>query len=193
MKLNKTKQTNDYITLGIIIVLHFVIFTASSIIGMTAIGNIFVYPACSLLWGILFVLLAKKAKNKIVIFLYPFILALIQFMNFWLTGVIGIFGALATYLLYKTLDSEKFSTLTIAYTAMIVFMYLGATIPVIYFKDVFFEIMPAYAELYSKVYDILIGYMFYVGLFSSIICAIIGSFIGKKALHKHFEKSGIIL
>ena len=189
----KKSSVKDYITLGIIIVLHFVIFTLSTPLGMSPVGNIFVYPACALLWGVLFILLCKKTTKPIIIFLYPFILGLVQIMNFWLTGVIGIVGAIATFLIWKTMDKTKFKTIVASYTTMITFMYLGGTLPVIFFKDTFFEIAPAYAELYHQVYDILVGSMFYVGLVATIACAVIGAFLGKVILKKHFEKSGIMI
>ena len=190
-KKKRNSSVKDYITLGIICVLHIVIFAASTPLSLNPIGVVFSYPLCALLWGTLFILLCKKTSNPTVVFLYPFLVALMQFMNFWVTGIIQIVGALIVLAIYVKLDRTKFSTLALAYTSMIVCMYLGGTLPVIYFKDMFFEIMPAYAELYAKVYDLITGYMFFVGLGATIICAIIGAFIGKLILKKHFEKSGI--
>ena len=193
MKDKKKSGVKDYITLGIVIVIHFVIFTASAPLGMTGIGNVFVYPACAILWGTLFVLLCKKVQKPIIILLYPLILALVQAMNFWVTSIFGIVGAVLTFILWSKLDKTKFSSIVISFTTMITFMYLGATLPILWFKDMFFEIMPAYAELYSQVYDVVSGYMFFVGLAAAIVCAILGAFLGKAILKKHFEKSGIII
>ena len=190
---SKNSKVKDYITLGIIVVLHLVVFTLSAPFTLSAVGVVLSYPLCALFWGTLFILLWKKTDNAVVVFLYPFLVALMQLVNFWLTSVIQIIGALLVLLFFKLLDNKKFSTIVLAYTSMIVCMYLGGTVPVIYFKDMFFESIPAYAELYTKVYDVLVGNIFYVGLIAAVICAIIGAFIGKLILKKHFEKSGIII
>lgn len=193
IKDRKKSKVKDYITLGIICVLHIVIFSASAPLTFNPIGVVFSYPLCALFWGILFILLCKKTSNPTVVFLYPFLVALMQFMNFWVTGVIQIIGACLVVLIYVKLDRNKFSTLVLSYTSMIVCMYLGGTVPVIYFKDMFFEAIPAYAELYTQVYDILTVYMFIGGLLASIICAVLGALLGKVVLKKHFEKSGIVI
>lgn len=164
-----------------------VIFSASAPFTLSAIGVVFSYPLCALFWGTLFILLYKKTNNPTVIFLYPFLVALIQLMNFWLTAVFQIIGACLVLLFYTKLDRNKFSTLVLSYTSMIVCMYLGGTVPVIYFKDMFFEAIPAYTDLYTKVYNVLTAYVFVGGLVAAIICAIIGAFIGRIILKKHFE------
>ena len=192
-KKKKNSAVKDYITLGIICVLHIVIFSASAPISFNPIGVVFSYPLCALLWGTLFILLCKKTSNPTVVFLYPFLVALMQFMNFWITGVIQIIGACLVVLIYVKLDRTKFSTLVLSYTSMIVCMYLGGTLPVILFKDMFFKAIPAYAELYTEVYNILTAYMFIGGLIAAIICAVLGAFLGKVLLKKHFEKSGIVI
>ena len=193
IKEKKSSSIKDFITIGIVLVLHYVIFIASAPLGMTGVGNIFVYPLCSLLWGTLFILLCKKVDKPVLIMIYPLILALIQFMNFWATGVIGLVAAVAVFAILQFMDSSKFSTIAIAYTTMITILYLGATVPVLLFKDMFFELMPQYADLYLQVYNALSGYLFFAGLAAAVVCAILGALLGRKLLKKHFEKSGIAI
>ena len=50
----------------------------------------------------------------------------------------------------------------------------------------------AYADLYSTVFDMLIGPMFFVGLAATVVGCVVGAFLGKLLLKKHFQKAGIV-
>ena len=49
-----------------------------------------------------------------------------------------------------------------------------------------------YADLYSTVFDMLIGPMFFVGLAATVVGCVVGAFLGKLLLKKHFQKAGIV-
>ena len=59
-------------------------------------------------------------------------------------------------------------------------------------KDMYLASVSSYAELYSTVFDMIVGPFFFVGLAATIIGCIIGAFLGKALLKKHFQKAGII-
>lgn len=48
------------------------------------------------------------------------------------------------------------------------------------------------ADLYSTVFDMLIGPMFFVGLAATVVGCVVGAFLGKLLLKKHFQKAGIV-
>lgn len=197
MKLDKIKNPNklnvrDFITLAIIIVLHFVLFTASTPLGMTVVGNLFVYAFCGVLWGSIFLLLCTKVNKPWIVFFYGIVIALMQLMNFWGSSFFIALGSIIAEIIWHKLDRKKFSTMVISYIVLITFMYFGLSVPLIFIKDLYLAALPAYVDLYTAVYELAASYMFFVGLIATIIGCIIGAFIGKLLLKKHFIKSGIV-
>lgn len=115
-----------------------------------------------------------------------------QLMSFWGVALVIAVGAVIAELFWRTLDRHKFSTMLLCFTVQVVFLYLGMTIPLIFMKDMYLAAVSAYADLYSTVFDMLIGPMFFVGLAATVVGCVVGAFLGKLLLKKHFQKAGIV-
>lgn len=194
IKKNSEKMNvRDYITAAIMYVLMFIVYAAvGSPIGMTVAGSIFVFAACALVWGTIFMLLFTKVNKKGVVLLFGLIWAAMQLMSFWGVAVVIAIGAIVSEILWRKMNRRKFSTMLICFTVQVVFLYLGMTLPLIFMKDMYLASVSSYAELYSTVFDMIVGPFFFVGLAATIIGCIIGAFLGKALLKKHFQKAGII-
>lgn len=200
MENNATTQKNseklnvrDYITTAICFVLLYVVFAVvGTPIGMSVVGNLFIFAVCAILWGTIYMLLFTKVNKKGVALLFGLILAVLQLMNFWAIALVLAIGAVVSELVWRKLDRHKFSTMLICFTIQIVFWYLAQALPLIFLKDMYLAAVPAYAELYSSVYELYVGPMFFVGFLATVIGCIAGGFIGKLLLKKHFEKAGIV-
>lgn len=193
-KMNSERMTvRDYITTAIMFVLMFIVFSVvGTPVGMSVIGNLFVFAVCAILWGTIFLLLYTKVNKKGVVLLFGLILAALMLMNFWLISLIIALGAVIAEIVWRRLDRKKFSTMLICFIIQIVFWYLAMTLPLIFLKDLYLSAVPAYAELYSAVFEIVVGPMFFAGLGATILGCVIGAFIGKLLLKKHFTKAGIV-
>ncbi len=192
-KKNEKMNVRDYITTAIMIVLIFVVFVlVGAPIGMTVIGNIFPFAVCSILWGTIFLLLYTKVNKKGVVLLVGLILAALQLANFWAIAVVIALGAIIAEFFWRKLNRHKFSTMLICFTTQIIFWYLGMFLPLIFMKDMYIAALPAYEHLYSSVFDIIIGPMFFVGLAATVVGCTVGAFLGKLLLRKHFLKAGIV-
>ena len=200
MENNATTQKNseklnvrDYITTAICFVLLYVVFAViGTPVGMSVVGNLFIFAVCALLWGTIYMLLFTKVNKKGVALLFGLILAVLQLMNFWAIALVLAIGAVVSELVWRKLDRHKFSTMLICFTIQIVFWYLAQALPLIFLKDMYLAAVPAYAELYSSVYELYVGPMFFVGFLATVVGCIAGGFIGKLLLKKHFEKAGIV-
>ncbi|MCR5482431.1 MAG: MptD family putative ECF transporter S component [Clostridia bacterium] len=200
MENNATTQKNseklnvrDYITTAICFVLLYVVFAVvGTPVGMSVVGNLFIFAVCAILWGTIYMLLFTKVNKKGVALLFGLILAVLQLMNFWAIALVLAIGAVVSELVWRKLDRHKFSTMLICFTIQIVFWYLAQALPLIFLKDMYLAAVPAYAELYSSVYELYVGPMFFVGFLATVIGCIAGGFIGKLLLKKHFEKAGIV-
>ena len=192
-KNSEKMNVRDYITAAIMYVIMFIVYAAvGSPIGMTVAGSIFVFAACALVWGTIFMLLFTKVNKKGVVLLFGLIWAAMQLMSFWGVAVVIAIGAIVSEILWRKMNRRKFSTMLICFTVQVVFLYLGMTLPLIFMKDMYLASVSSYAELYSTVFDMIVGPFFFVGLAATIIGCIIGAFLGKALLKKHFQKAGII-
>lgn len=192
-KNNEKMNVRDYITAAIMYVLMFLVYAGvGAPIGMTVAGSLFVFAACAVVWGTIFILLFTKVNKKGVVLLFGLIWAAMQLMSFWGVAIVIAIGAVIAELLWDKLDRRKFSTMLLCFTVQVIFLYLGMTLPLIFTKDMYLAAVSAYADLYSTVFDMLIGPMFFVGLAATVVGCIVGAFLGKLLLKKHFEKAGIV-
>ena len=192
-KNNEKMNVRDYITAAIMYVLMFLVYAGvGAPIGMTVAGSLFVFAACAVVWGTIFILLFTKVNKKGVVLLFGLIWAAMQLMSFWGVAIVIAIGAVIAELLWDKLDRRKFSTMLLCFTVQVIFLYLGMTLPLIFMKDMYLAAVSAYADLYSTVCDMLIGPMFFVGLAATVVGCIVGAFLGKLLLKKHFEKAGIV-
>ena len=192
-KNNEKMNVRDYITAAIMYVLMFLVYAGvGAPIGMTVAGSLFVFAACAVVWGTIFILLFTKVNKKGVVLLFGLIWAAMQLMSFWGVAIVIAIGAVIAELLWDKLDRRKFSTMLLCFTVQVIFLYLGMTLPLIFMKDMYLAAVSAYADLYSTVFDMLIGPMFFVVLAATVVGCIVGAFLGKLLLKKHFEKAGIV-
>lgn len=192
-KNNEKMNVRDYITAAIMYVLMFLVYAGvGAPIGMTVAGSLFVFAACAVVWGTIFMLLFTKVNKKGVVLLFGLIWAVMQLMSFWGVAIVIAIGAVIAELLWDKLDRRKFSTMLLCFTVQVIFLYLGMTLPLIFMKDMYLAAVSAYADLYSTVFNMLIGPMFFVGLAATVVGCIVGAFLGKLLLKKHFEKAGIV-
>ena len=133
-----------------------------------------------------------KVNKKGIVLLFGLIWAAMQLMSFWGVALVIAVGAVIAELFWRILDRHKFSTMLLCFTVQVVFLYLGMTIPLIFMKDMYLAAVSAYADLYSTVFDMLIGPMFFVGLAATVVGCVVGAFLGKLLLKKHFQKAGIV-
>ena len=192
-KNNEKMNVRDYITAAIMYVLMFLVYAGvGAPIGMTVAGSLFVFAACAVVWGTIFILLFTKVNKKGVVLLFGLIWAAMQLMSFWGVAIVIAIGAVIAELLWDKLDRRKFSTMLLCFTVQVIFLYLGMTLPLIFMKDMYLAAVSAYADLYSTVFDMLIGPMFFVGLAATVVGCVVGAFLGKLLLKKHFQKAGIV-
>lgn len=64
-KNNEKMNVRDYITAAIMYVLMFLVYAGvGAPIGMTVAGSLFVFAACAVVWGTIFMLLFTKVNKK---------------------------------------------------------------------------------------------------------------------------------
>lgn len=117
-KLKKSDKMNvrDYITAAILYVLMFLVYAGvGAPIGMTVAGSLFVFAACAVVWGTIFMLLFTKVNKKGIVLLFGLIWAAMQLMSFWGVALVIAVGAVIAELFWRTLDRHKFSTMLLCF------------------------------------------------------------------------------
>lgn len=192
-KNSQRMNVRDYITTAIMLVLLFIVYiVVGAPVGLSVAGCLFIFAVCSILWGTIYLLLFTKVNKKGVPLLFGSILAVIMFLNFWAVAIPLELGAVIAEIVWRKADRRKFSTMLACFTIQTVFGYLGMTLPLIFLKELYLAAIPAYAELYGAVFNLVIGPMFFVALAATVVGCVAGGFLGKVLLKKHFLKAGIV-
>lgn len=191
-------ETRDFISVGIFSLIYSVVaFVVGGIAQITPITFPFMPMIVALFTGTVFMLFVAKIPKRGALSILGAIAAILLFVTgmFWLMSVFFlVFGVIAD-LICASADFRSFRRNQIAY-CVLALAPMGAYIPM--------ALMPAQFDAFMKSKGGLAsfdGIIHTIGatwwvlplmVVGTIICAVIGGWIGKKRLTKHFEKAGIV-
>jgi energy-coupling factor transport system substrate-specific component len=196
MKQNKL-QVKELITLGVLNAVFIVIFSIVGIVlGMFPVTYLFMPAVVAVPLGVVFMLLmAKVAKTGA--FLISGILqgaVLLLLGVYWpvITTIViaAMIGELIVQGAYKS-----FKRIATGYAALICGYSLGSFAPLVFFADAYkaMAVGRGYDEGYiNKLIELLNGPVLLGILVVSIAGALLGAFLGKRIMKKHFVKAGIV-
>ncbi|NEU06634.1 MULTISPECIES: MptD family putative ECF transporter S component [Clostridium] len=197
LKTNKL-QTKDLVTIGIFTAIYFVITILVMILVAIAPVIWLLYPGIlAVVCGVIYMLLTAKIEKTGPVFIMSTITGIIYLVTGECTWVI-----LATYVvtgliaevIRSSFGYKSFKGNLFAYCVFSLGM-IGSPLPLWLFHDSFIQSIiemgmdPSYVE---KISTMVSGWSFIGMIIVTIICAIIGGFIGKSMLKKHFQKAGIV-
>ncbi|GAA0117344.1 MptD family putative ECF transporter S component [Clostridium senegalense] len=197
LKTNKL-QTKDLVTIGIFTAIYFVITILVMILVAIAPVIWLLYPGIlAVVCGVVYMLLTAKIEKTGPVFIMSTITGIIYLVTGECTWVI-----LATYVvtgliaevIRSSFGYKSFKGNLFAYCVFSLGM-IGSPLPLWLFHDSFIQSIiemgmdPSYVE---KISTMVSGWSFIGMIIVTIICAIIGGFIGKSMLKKHFQKAGIV-
>lgn len=191
-------QTRDFISVGIFSLIYAVVaFVIGGVAQMTPVTFPFMPMIVALFTGTVFMLYVAKIPKKGALSILGVIAAILLFVTgmFWMMSLFFlIFAVIADFICasgrFKSLKKALISYCVMALAPM------GAYIPM--------AIMPAQFDAFMKNkgnFASFEGIIHSIGatwwalplmVVGTIVCALIGGFIGQKLLKKHFEKAGIV-
>lgn len=189
-------EVKDLILIGVMaILLYACMFVVVLILGMNPLTYLFAPAISGIPAGIVMMLLLSKAPKKGTFFLAASVVAVfflimgrlpLDVITMVVCGLIG-------ELLYGALGRKSFRGMAMAHAVYTCGLTLVAFISVVLLKDAFAEAFAMYGESYiSKIIE-LVTPLSLAGLcLLSAFCGIIGAYIGKILLKKHFEKAGVL-
>jgi energy-coupling factor transport system substrate-specific component len=189
-------QVKDLILIGVMAILLFAcMFVVVMILGMNLLTYLFAPAIAGIPAGIVMMLLLSKAPKTGTFFLASAVIAVfflimgrlpLDVVTMLVCGVIG-------EVLYGALGRKRFRGMAAAHAVYTCGLTLVAFISVVLLKDAWAKAFAGYGRSYiAKVIE-WVTPMSLVGLcLLSALCGLIGAWLGKCLLKKHFEKAGVL-
>ncbi|MCI5493403.1 MAG: MptD family putative ECF transporter S component [Lachnospiraceae bacterium] len=194
MKNDAKLKGKDLINIGIYAAIYCVIMTAIAMLGFIPIMMPLLCVLVPLLGGIPMMLFMTKVSKFGMVTIYSIIVGLFL----WITGmgywpfIFGIvFGFLAD-LIAKS-GSYKSSRKTILSYAVFCLVVFGNFIPLFINAEKYFETRQSFGDEYITSLSSIMSHTWLAPVLcvATLVCGLIGGFIGRAVLKKHFEKAGI--
>lgn len=188
-------NVKDLINIGIFTVVYFIVFFISGVLGYVPIFAVIIPLLLGILGGIPFTLfLTKTSKFGGVTIMGTLVGLLCFFMGqHWLSIVFGIVCGLISDIIFKSGNYKSFKKTMLGYCVFTQWV-IGSMLPMWIMRDVFFERSKSMAseEYLSAMMKLTADWMLPVVIVLGVIGAVIGAYIGRATLKKHFKKAGIV-
>lgn len=194
MNTNKLK-IKDLVTIGVFTVIYFIVMFGVGMIGMIPILFL-IYPTIlGIVTGVIIMLFMAKVQKPFALFILGIISPLIMFSmgHTYITPVHALIVMTIAELIRKAGNYKTFHYNMLSFAVFNTWI-CGSLMQMLLVKDRYLEMcLQMMEEEYTRGLERLITYpnmaLVYIGAF---VGGIIGAYIGKAFLKKHFEKAGII-
>lgn len=185
----------DLVNTAVFTVIYFVIFNVCAMTGFAPVMAIFYPVLTALVAGIPCVLFYTKIQRFGLVTLMGVLLGLIFFlMGFGFYGIItGAICGLVADLLMKAGGYKRWLTMLFGYSVFSVWQ-IGTQLPMFIMGD-------AYVEMYRQsqgdafadgLATLVHGYMVPVVIIATALGGVVGAYLGRAVLNKHFKRAGIV-
>lgn len=189
-------NTKDLINIGIFTVLYFVMFFITGMLGYIPVFVVLLPLVLGILCGIPFTLFLTKTGKFGAVTIMGFLVSLLCFLvgQSWISIIFGVvFGFLAD-LIFKAGNYKSWRLTVLGYCVFTEWV-IGSMLPMWIMRDVFFETYRTQGgteEYISAVMNLTSTYMIPVVVLLGIIGGVLGAYLGRAVLKKHFKKAGIV-
>ena len=197
-ELHTRLETRDFISVGIFSLIYAVVaFVIGGIVQMTPVTFPLMPPVVALFNGAIFMLYVAKIPKRWALTILGIIGGVLLFITgmFWMMSVFFVVMGFLADLICASGQFKSFRRNLTAYCVMAL-SPMGAYIPMVVMPSQFDEFMKGKGdfEAFSGVIHSIGANWWAIPLMmlATIICAVIGGFIGRSLLKKHFKKAGIV-
>ncbi len=191
-------QTRDFISVGIFSLIYAAVaFIIGGVAQMTPLTFPFMPMVVALFTGTVFMLYAAKIPKRGAITILGVIAGILLFITgmFWMMSAFFVAFGIIADLICASGQFKSFKRNMAAY-CLLALAPMGAYVPMAVMPAQFDEFMSKKGDVssFAGVIDAIGAQWWAIPLMTlgTIICALIGGYIGKKLLKKHFEKAGIV-
>lgn len=191
----KTKLTaKNLITVGLFTAIYFVLFFATGMLGYIPIFMVILPLLCPLITGIPFMLFLTKVNTFGMVTIMGTIVGILMFItgHSWTVFVLGVLcGVVADFIL----QSGKYKGWKTTLIGFAVFSewVVGAVLPMFTMRETYFaQLRTGYGDAYTDALMALTpNWALYVMILLVVVGAVVGAYLGRAVLKKHFVKAGI--
>lgn len=186
-------QGKDLINVGIFTAIYFVIVFALAMLGYIPIVMPLLCVITPIIGGIPFMLFLTKVKKFGMILIMSIIMGILMLLTGmgYYSLLVGIVSGLIAELIYKSGKYESSSKAILASGFFSIWIW-GNYIPMFINIEGYFSTRQSFgADYINALTNLMQSWMCPVLLIASFVCGIIGGFLGKALLKKHFKKAGI--
>ena len=193
--MEKKLQAKDLIRIGIFTAIYFVIFFATGMLGYIPILFILLPVLMPIISGIPFMLFLTKVKKFGMVTIFGTLLGILMFAtgHTWVPLATGfVFGLLAD-LIFKAGQYKSTKNTVVGYGVFSIWA-MGAMLPMWLMRQSYFNYISSnMGEDYTNaVLAMTPDWMAFVVVATAFVAGIIGAFLGKAVLKKHFQRAGIV-
>ena len=189
----KTLTGRDLINIGIYSAIYFVVVMAFAMTGLIPIFLMLLSSMVALFGAIPFILFLTKVKKPGMILIMSTIMGILMFLTgmTWMPIPVSILTGIIAELVYKSGNYQSLSKAVVT-CGVFPLWAVGNYLPLFLQRDAYFATRQDYGKEYADaVMRMTPNWMIIVLVAGTFICGIIGGFIGKAMLRKHFKKAGI--
>lgn len=185
----------DLINVGIFTVIYIILFFVSGMLGYIPIFAVALPLVVGILTGIPFILFITKTKKFGMVTLMGILVGILCFLmgQSWIAIVSGVVCGLLADLIFKSGGYKSWKKTLFGYCVFTEWV-IGSMLPMWIMRDVFIEQaekMPS-ADYKETIMALTTDWMLPVVIVLGIVGAIIGAYIGRSTLKKHFQRAGIV-
>lgn len=191
---DKKLSGKDLMNVGVYSAIYFVIIFAIAMLGYIPIFMPLICVIGPLICGVPFMMFLTKVKKFGMILIMSFIMGLLMLLTGmgYYSIIVGVISGLLAEAIYKNGGYESASKAVLTHGVFSIWMW-GNFIPLFTNMDKYFSTRQDYGQEYIQVLTSLMPlWMCPVLFISCFVCGIIGGFIGRSVLKKHFRKAGIV-
>ncbi|MDR2360332.1 MAG: MptD family putative ECF transporter S component [Oscillospiraceae bacterium] len=193
--MNNKLQVKDFINVGIFTVIYIVIFYACMMLGYVPIFIVLLPIVCSVVCGIPFMLYLTKVKKFGMVTLTGLICGLLMMVmgSGLMVLAFGVVFGLAGDLILKAGKYNGLKHTILGYGVFSLWL-MGFVSRMFLTREVFFEsLVSGYGQEYVDTLSSYTPTWVFPALFAvTFISGVVGAFLGKSVLRKHFAKAGIV-
>lgn len=192
---NKKLKVKDLVSIGVFAVIYFVLMYGVGMMGMIPILFLIYPTVLAIVAGTVLMLFMTKVQKPWALFIFGMIAPLLMFAmgHTYVLPVISLIVMIIAELIRKIGNYNSFKYNMISYAVFCTWI-CGSLMQMLLLKEKYLEMtMKMMGNDYAVALEKLITYpnMALVAL-GAFIGGIIGAYIGKALLKKHFEKAGIV-
>lgn len=191
----KKLDVKDLINVGIFTAIYYILLVVAGFLGYIPIFSVLFPLVVALLCGIPFVLFLTRTKTFGMITIMGVLLGILTFAfgQGWYSIVTGFLCGLLADLICKAGEYKNWRYMVVCF-CMFSQWVIGSMLPMWIMKDSYFEMIremqgAAFAE---SLESLITGWMLILLIVLTAAAAVIGAYLGKAVLKKHFVRAGIV-